>query len=413
MLLGKHFAESDTLDQLPLTHPEHFSNPVSLGRRCRRKPNHLSPSTQSRRKKATKIVKRAKNHLDVGKILKVEYGDKRGSKNKDTWFPAVIVSVKYDDNGVFYKVRSFCDDRFYDVRKDDASVIENSTVLANFQDVSFDLEDARQKAITYLNSGKVPDNWDALYSEEADDSSDNDESKQDTNTKKSSEEEEEDEEEEMYEESESEEDADSKRDAFLCGLYSFFLDSKISLNMSTDLGTVNGKDIDLYKLYRTVNYLGGHNRITNRNDWKRVYYKLAFGKMYVDQKELATNVDKDVTVQLNHLRMIYKKYLHSFHELHRKLGIDPVRDSCSSWSNSRPSRGERKERTRLNSVSSVSSFVTPTNSSRRNNTKQSAIKTEQASEATPVATTSSNTAKPTKEKTEEKSMCCFILVKNS
>ncbi|XP_017464305.1 PREDICTED: AT-rich interactive domain-containing protein 4A-like, partial [Rhagoletis zephyria] len=29
---GKHFAESDTLDKLPLTHPEHFGNPVNLGR---------------------------------------------------------------------------------------------------------------------------------------------------------------------------------------------------------------------------------------------------------------------------------------------------------------------------------------------------------------------------------------------
>lgn len=28
---GKHFAESETLDQLPLTNPEHFGNPVSLG----------------------------------------------------------------------------------------------------------------------------------------------------------------------------------------------------------------------------------------------------------------------------------------------------------------------------------------------------------------------------------------------
>lgn len=29
---GKHFAESETLDQLPLTNPEHFGNPVSLGK---------------------------------------------------------------------------------------------------------------------------------------------------------------------------------------------------------------------------------------------------------------------------------------------------------------------------------------------------------------------------------------------
>lgn len=30
---GRHFAESETLDQLPLTHPEHFGNPVVGNRR--------------------------------------------------------------------------------------------------------------------------------------------------------------------------------------------------------------------------------------------------------------------------------------------------------------------------------------------------------------------------------------------
>lgn len=34
---GRHFAESETLDQLPLTHPEHFGNPVVGGRRGRRR----------------------------------------------------------------------------------------------------------------------------------------------------------------------------------------------------------------------------------------------------------------------------------------------------------------------------------------------------------------------------------------
>nr|CAI5861700.1 unnamed protein product [Callosobruchus analis] len=33
---GRHFNESETLDQLPLTHPEHFGIPVMGGRRGRR-----------------------------------------------------------------------------------------------------------------------------------------------------------------------------------------------------------------------------------------------------------------------------------------------------------------------------------------------------------------------------------------
>jgi len=38
---GRHFNESETLDQLPLTHPEHFGNPVVGGRRGRRR-GHLN-----------------------------------------------------------------------------------------------------------------------------------------------------------------------------------------------------------------------------------------------------------------------------------------------------------------------------------------------------------------------------------
>jgi len=36
---GRHFNESETLDQLPLTHPEHFSNPVVGARRGARRRN--------------------------------------------------------------------------------------------------------------------------------------------------------------------------------------------------------------------------------------------------------------------------------------------------------------------------------------------------------------------------------------
>lgn len=38
---GRHFNESETLDQLPLTHPEHFGNPVIGGRRGRRYVNFI------------------------------------------------------------------------------------------------------------------------------------------------------------------------------------------------------------------------------------------------------------------------------------------------------------------------------------------------------------------------------------
>ncbi|XP_074603636.1 uncharacterized protein LOC141857108 [Brevipalpus obovatus] len=39
---GKHFSESESLDHLPLTHPEHFGNPVNLGSVKRRKRNIIN-----------------------------------------------------------------------------------------------------------------------------------------------------------------------------------------------------------------------------------------------------------------------------------------------------------------------------------------------------------------------------------
>ena len=35
-------------------------------------------------------------------------------------------------------------------------------------------------------------------------------------------------------------------------------------------------DVDLYKLYRVVDRLGGHTRVTNKNLWKQVGRKLGF-----------------------------------------------------------------------------------------------------------------------------------------
>ncbi|RWS07385.1 hypothetical protein B4U79_10324 [Dinothrombium tinctorium] len=44
---GKHFAESESLDHLPLTHPEHFGNPVNLGIRGRRRRRRFAAGAAS------------------------------------------------------------------------------------------------------------------------------------------------------------------------------------------------------------------------------------------------------------------------------------------------------------------------------------------------------------------------------
>ena len=39
---------------------------------------------------------------------------------------------------------------------------------------------------------------------------------------------------------------------------------------------IDGKDVDLYRLYRVVDRLGGHAKVSNKNEWRKVANKLNF-----------------------------------------------------------------------------------------------------------------------------------------
>lgn len=60
---GKHFSESESLDHLPLTHPEHFGNPVNLGSVKRRKRNIIN-DREKRDETPTSSVNGEKNDDD-------------------------------------------------------------------------------------------------------------------------------------------------------------------------------------------------------------------------------------------------------------------------------------------------------------------------------------------------------------
>ena len=46
--------------------------------------------------------------------------------------------------------------------------------------------------------------------------------------------------------------------------------------MESKLNILLFLDVDLYRLYRVVDRLGGHTRVTNKNLWKQVGRKLGF-----------------------------------------------------------------------------------------------------------------------------------------
>ena len=119
---GRHFAESETLDQLPLTHPEHFGTPVLGGRRGgRRRQDDSSDeegddgSESTTRQDRSAHRREVDREPDIGKIVCVEVsGDKK--KGKEPWFPGLIVAPTAQDTVPIrvkdeYLVRSFKDGR--------------------------------------------------------------------------------------------------------------------------------------------------------------------------------------------------------------------------------------------------------------------------------------------------------------
>ncbi|CAG2120448.1 unnamed protein product, partial [Medioppia subpectinata] len=179
---GKHFAESETLDQLPLTNPEHFGNPVSLGRRRRRRHHNNSDSdddeaddrsvTDSHRSSkrgggsggGPPVLTPSERDTDWGRVVCVDYSDKRGSK-KDVWFPALIVAptaqqptakVARDE----HLVRSFRDGRFYKVPKRETREFARELVLSKSEANSVALRSAVEKAVTFVDKQDLPNGWD-------------------------------------------------------------------------------------------------------------------------------------------------------------------------------------------------------------------------------------------------------------
>lgn len=62
-----------------------------------------------------------------------------------------------------------------------------------------------------------------------------------------------------------------EKDHFVAQLYKFMDDSGTPINKAP---TINGRDLDLYRLFRIVHKLGGFNRVSNQNGWKNVTTKM-------------------------------------------------------------------------------------------------------------------------------------------
>ncbi|KAG8583163.1 hypothetical protein GDO81_008299 [Engystomops pustulosus] len=279
----RHFAESETLDQLPLTNPEHFGTPVigkktNRGRRSNHIPEEeLSTSSSDEDEEEDKAVDEL-----LGKVVCVSLNI--GDKKKVTWVPVLVVSPDCrDDIGVkkdFILVRSFKDGKFFSVVRTD---------IRDIGDVSLKndciLKPALDYAMEFIRNKMIPPNWKAEVKEESSGSETEDEETKDDQDDNSSEEEEE------------VEPFPDENENFLQQLYKFMEDRGTPINKRPVLGYRN---LHLFKLFRLVHKLGGFDNIESGAVWKQVYQDLGIPVL---NSAAGYNV-----------KCAYKKYLYGFEE---------------------------------------------------------------------------------------------------
>ncbi|KAK2584984.1 hypothetical protein KPH14_008515 [Odynerus spinipes] len=317
---GRHFAESETLDQLPLTHPEHFGNPVIGGRRGRRSrqaqdessDDEDSPPRGNRDSASSMGGKEGiETEPEIGRVVCVELGDK---KKKDNWFPGLVVAPTAQDTVRIrvrddYLVRSFKDARYYTVPKKEAT--EFTKELVNKVENST-LKVAVEKALLFLEKNELPPHWDrdSLFGNSV--SSGNSDSDRELDSDSSDDE------------------PREEKDHFVAQLYKFMDDRGTPINNCPMIGS---EDIDLYRLFRAVYKLGGYNRVTNQNQWKSITRRLSFAM----QNSPSTH---------NLVKQAYKKFLHSFEDFYRKLGCTMVNHPRGSTRKQRPGRSLIRDKDR-------------------------------------------------------------------
>ncbi|XP_016055337.1 PREDICTED: AT-rich interactive domain-containing protein 4B isoform X3 [Miniopterus natalensis] len=292
----RHFAESETLDQLPLTNPEHFGTPV-IGKKTNRgrRSNHIPEEESSSSSSDEDEDDRKQIDELLGKVVCVDYISL--DKKKALCFPALVVCPDCSDEIAVKKdnilVRSFKDGKFTSVPRKDVHEITSDT--APKPDAV--LKQAFDQALEFHRSRTVPAHWKT-------------ELKEDSSSSEAEEEEEEGEDEKGKEGTGSEEEEEiepfpEERENFLQQLYKFMEDRGTPINKRPVLGYRN---LNLFKLFRLVHKLGGFDNIESGAVWKQVYQDLGIPVL---NSAAGYNV-----------KCAYKKYLYGFEEYCRSANIE-------------------------------------------------------------------------------------------
>ncbi|XP_033735580.1 AT-rich interactive domain-containing protein 4B-like isoform X2 [Pecten maximus] len=294
----KHFIESETLDNLPLSHPEHFGTPVMHSKNVKRGGRHsIGNDEDDDTSSDESIPKRAvyKGRLQnlVGKVMLAEMGDKRKQQ-----VPVLVVLPDAHSTELRTKdhllIKSFKDGKFHSIARKDMKEFSKETVQKN-EDKT--LKAAFEKCIAYYDNQDLPTSWerDELLGTDEEEITDDEES--------------------------SDDEPSEEKDRFVAQLYKFMDDRGTPINKGP---TLSNKDLNLYKLFKVVQNIGGYNKVTNQLKWRGVY-----AKMSLPPSNTASHQIKNA----------YKKYLHAFEDFYRKLGSSMGTISRPGRSRSHSGRG--------------------------------------------------------------------------
>ncbi|XP_077180092.1 AT-rich interactive domain-containing protein 4A [Paroedura picta] len=294
----RHFAESETLDQLPLTNPEHFGTPV-IGKKSNRGRRSSLPVNEDEKEEESSEEededKRRLNDELLGKVVSVT-----SDPDKADWYPALVLSPSCSDEIAVKKdqclVRSFADSKFYSVARKDTEELD----ILNVPKSELSSRKGLQEASSFFSLRVIPAAWKMDMREILESSS----SDEDEGGEAGSDEEK-DKVEHKEEEVVPEEEPDpEERDNFLQQLYKFMEDRGTPINKPPVLGY---KDLHLFKLFRLVFQQGGCDKIDSGAVWKQIYMDLGIPIL---NSAASYNV-----------KTAYRKYLYGFEEYCRSANI--------------------------------------------------------------------------------------------
>ncbi|CAL1527631.1 unnamed protein product, partial [Lymnaea stagnalis] len=278
----KHFIESETLDNLPLSHPEHFGTPVLQNKKAKRKHENESDEEvdTSEEESPRRATYRGRHQELVGKLMLVDLPQRKGSL-----IPALVVlpdanSLNEVKNRDQILVRSFKDSKFMVVTRKDLKDFLRAVVLKN-EDKT--MRTAIEKALLYFDTKELPVGWDKqeMLGSDLEDDEDGEEEN----------------------EYASEDEPFEEKDRFVAQLYKFMDDRGTPINKGPCIGN---KDLNLYKLFKIVQNLGGYNKVTKEMKWPVVYSKMGLPSLHQNPA--------------HQIRTAYKKYLDAYETFYRKLG---------------------------------------------------------------------------------------------